>query len=90
MSLGKANSRNDTKMMFEPAIDVHLDKSDLQITTFLEFRLFNAYENFNKKLLRRFEMNENLENLPVKFEKPFYGSLMSDFKNSIAPATILK
>lgn len=71
-------------------IDIHLDQTDLQITSFLQYRLYKAYESFNKKLLRRCGLNENLENVPMKFEKPIYGSFMSDFKNTMAPPTILQ
>lgn len=71
-------------------IDIHMDQTDLQITSFLEYRLYKAYESFNKKLLKRCGLNENLENVPMKFEKPIYGSFMSDFKNSMAPPTILQ
>jgi hypothetical protein len=71
-------------------IDIHLDQTDLQITSFLMYRLYKAYESFNKKLLKRAGLNENLESVPMKFEEPIYGSFMSDFKNSMAPAAILQ
>lgn len=74
----------------EYGIDIHMDQTDLQLTSFLQFRLYKAYEIFNKKLLGRCGLNENLENIPMKFEKPIYGSFMSDFKNSMAPATIMQ
>lgn len=75
---------------FKHGIDVHMDQTDLQITTFLQYRLLKAYGIFNKKFLRRFELNEKLDDSPMKFEKPIFGSFMSDFRNSMAPATILQ
>lgn len=75
---------------FKQGIDVHMDQTDLQITTFLQYRIIKAYGDFNKKFLRRLELNERLDDSLMKFEKPIFGNFMSDFRNSMAPATILQ
>lgn len=90
MLRSKVEEKIQNRLSESAAIDIHMDQTDLQITSFLQYRLYKAYESFNKKMLRRLDINENLENVPMKFEKPIYGSFMSDFKNTMAPATIMQ
>jgi hypothetical protein len=83
-----------TKMLmtgdFESYIEINLDQSSLQLTTFLQTRLFRAYERFNERLLRNCKMNEKLWSIPVDFSETFYGAIESDFKATLFPSVILQ
>lgn len=71
-------------------IQIYMDQSQLQTTTFLQYRIFLAYKRFNKKLLNGCELNEKFEELPIVFKKPIYGSFMNDFKQTMAPIMFLQ
>ncbi|KAG5680647.1 hypothetical protein PVAND_010141 [Polypedilum vanderplanki] len=73
----------------ESLIGISLDQSDLQLTTFMQSKLYQAYERFNKKLMKSCEFSEKLLSIPMNFET-FYASIDSDFKTTIFPAVILQ
>jgi len=65
-------------------IVINLDQGNLLITEFLKYRLIKIFEEFNKKVLRHCDLDENLENSPVNIEG-FYGSLDNDFTMTLIP-----
>lgn len=71
-------------------ISVYLDQSDLQITTFLQSRLYKAFQRFNKKLLKGCNHNEKVGEFPLKFETPIYGTFDGDFKISMMPVFLFQ
>jgi ABC-type Na+ efflux pump permease subunit len=70
-------------------INFYLDQSDIQITLFLQARLYQIYKNFSQNLMSDCKLPIKLGNVPVEFEKPIYGSYTTDFKHSMAPPMIM-
>lgn len=66
-------------------INFYLDQSDIQITLFLQARLYQIYKHFSENLMGDCQLPAKLGNVPVEFEKPIYGSFTTDFKHSMAP-----
>ena len=44
------NPRDEETSTVRNGIAIHLDQSQFQTTTFIQYRLLNAYQKFNKKL----------------------------------------
>lgn len=87
MVLGSGVDREDD--LPEGYINIRLDQSDMQITTFLQYRLYRSFQRFNKKMLKGCGLNEKLADLPMKFNTD-YGSLENNFKLSIFPPIIMQ
>lgn len=71
-------------------IQIYMDQSELQTTTFLEYRLLKAYERFNKKLLNGCNLNEKIEEVPMNFRETINGDLMNDFRRTMAPILFIQ
>lgn len=71
-------------------IEIHLDQSNLQTTTFLQYRIYTAHQRFTRKLLRGCNLNEKYVDLPIRFETPLFGSFNDDFKQTMAPVFLLQ
>lgn len=78
----------DENSIFGNQISIYMDHTDLHIASFLEHRLFKAYERFNKKILKQCGLHENLEDLALKQETPIYGSFDLDFRYFLYPVLI--
>jgi hypothetical protein len=59
------------------AVDVHLDKSNHQLTWFITQALYDSYFRFDKKFL-----NKTHEDYPIRV-KTLYGKFTYDFRQSI-------
>lgn len=70
-------------------INFHLDQSDIQITLFLQARIYQIYQKFSQSLLSDCQLPLRLGSSPISFEKPVYGSFTTDFKHSMAPPMIM-
>lgn len=70
-------------------IKIHLDKTNQQLTQFLQGKIFEVYKKFAETMMLACHLPRNLNNLPIAFLKPIYGSYDSDFKQSMAPVMIM-
>lgn len=70
-------------------INFYLDQSDIQITLFLQARIYQIYKHFSENLMSDCDLPMKLGDVPVEFEKPIYGSFTADFKHSMAPPMIM-
>ncbi|XP_070505528.1 ABC transporter G family member 20-like [Chironomus tepperi] len=70
-------------------IKVYMDRSDLQISTYLERRIYDVYKDYSESILTDCQLPKNLESIPIVFEKPIFGSLQSDFQHSMVPAFVI-
>lgn len=68
---------------------VRLDKSDQQITYFIERRLREAFQNFTQKLMTDCELPKGLANVPVNFKDTFYGTFNDEYTDFVAPGVIM-
>ncbi|CAG9805440.1 unnamed protein product [Chironomus riparius] len=58
-------------------ISVYLDHTSLQFSYYLKNKLWKTFEKFNKKMLRHCELDERLEDFPLRFNT-FHGELDAD------------
>jgi ABC-2 family transporter protein len=70
-------------------IDFYLDQTDFQLFVFLERKIFNAYDNYSRSLMKDCGLSANLGSSPMKFEKPIFGNLESNFKLFMAPVFLM-
>ncbi|CAG9805991.1 unnamed protein product [Chironomus riparius] len=77
------NPRDDETSTVREGIAIHLDQSQFQTTTFVQYRLLNAYQKFNKKLHKGCNENEKVGELPMNFNESMFGTLDDDFKKTM-------
>lgn len=70
-------------------INFYMDQSDIQITLFLQARIYQIYKRFSRNLLSDCQLPEKIGDIPMEFEAPIYGSFTTDFKHSMAPPMIM-
>lgn len=70
-------------------IDVFLDKTDQQITFFMERKLRDTYKEFTQDLMTECNWPKRLGNIPVNFEDPVYGTMDQEFTNFVAPGVVM-
>jgi hypothetical protein len=70
-------------------IQIFMDKSDQQLTFFLEKRLSETYKEFTEKLMADCKFPIKLGNIPIGFEKPIYGSYDGVYTDYIAPGIVM-
>uniref|UniRef100_A0A0K8TRC9 Putative abc transporter g family member 20-like isoform x2 n=1 Tax=Tabanus bromius TaxID=304241 RepID=A0A0K8TRC9_TABBR len=68
---------------------VRIDMSDQQIAFFVERRLREAYKNFVENLMQDCGLPKSLANLPIRFEKPIFGSYNDEYRKYIAPGVVM-
>lgn len=88
--LSKAFTLSDAKLALDSFIDINMDQSDLQLTTFLQIRLFQAYERFTSRMLTNCNYSEKLLSIPMDFSETIHGSVESDFRTTMFPAVFLQ
>lgn len=69
-------------------IQVFLDQTDLQITSFIQQKLYNSYQNFTESLMVGCDKSKKSGNIPIVFEAAF-GTLDFDFKITLVSGFIL-
>lgn len=74
---------------FSSEIQVYMDKSDQQLTFFLEKKLRQTYQEFTEQLMRDCEYPVKLGNIPIRFEMPIYGSFDGVYTDYIAPGVVM-
>ncbi|KAG5674742.1 hypothetical protein PVAND_004693 [Polypedilum vanderplanki] len=67
-------------------IKVYLDQADLQLTFFLQRKIYEVYTNYTQNVLRDCKMPIKLDNIPMDFSESLFGSIDSDFKHTMMPA----
>jgi hypothetical protein len=74
---------------FSAEIQVYMDKSDQQLTFFLEKKLRQTYQEFTEKLMGDCNYPVKLGNIPINFEMPIYGSFDGIYTDYIAPGVVM-
>lgn len=70
-------------------INVYLDQTNQQLTYFLQRRLYDIYKKYSESVLTDCGLPKKLDNIPIQFLKPIYGSYDTDFKHSMVPPFIM-
>jgi len=79
----------DDSVLDMSKINVHLDMTNQIIGYKLQRTFLVAFQKFAKQVLRDNEQNENIVELPVKFEDPIYGESEPTFTEFMAPGVVL-
>jgi ABC-2 family transporter protein len=70
-------------------IKIYMDKSDQQLTFFLEKKLRQTYLEFSQHLMRDCEFPIKLGNIPMDFLDPIYGSFDGVYTDYMAPGIVM-
>uniref|UniRef100_A0A336MEP9 CSON012244 protein n=1 Tax=Culicoides sonorensis TaxID=179676 RepID=A0A336MEP9_CULSO len=70
-------------------IEIFLDKSDQQVTFFLERNLLVTFKEFAETLMSDCGYPKALGNVPITFMEPVYGSLNEEFTEFMAPGVVM-
>lgn len=70
-------------------IKVYLDKSDQQVTFYLEKKLLETYRQFAENLMTECNLPKQLANIPMSFEDPVYGTFNDEFTAFMAPGVVM-
>lgn len=79
----------DNGSFMNSEIRIYLDKSDQQLTYFLEKKLRETYREFAENMMTDCEMPRRLGNVPIRFEKPIFGTFDDEFTTYIAPGVVM-
>ncbi len=79
----------DEADFFSGEIQVFMDKSDQQLTFFLEKKLRQTYLEFTQSLMSDCKYPIKLGNVPINFETPIYGSFDGVYTDYIAPGVVM-
>lgn len=82
--------RNADEGSFENSeVQIYMDKSDQQLTFFLEKRLHETYKEFAEQLMTDCEFPIKLSNVPIDFMTPIYGSFDGVYTDYMAPGIVM-
>lgn len=70
-------------------IKIYMDKSDQQLTFFLEKKLMQTYHEFIEKLMGDCKYPIKAGNIPIDFKDPIYGSIDGVYTDYIAPGVVM-
>lgn len=84
------NPYDQKNAMTKTGITVQVDQSNFHISSFLNYRLYLAYQRFNKKLYKNCELNEKITETPLNFENTFFGSLEDNFRATMFAPLVLQ
>ncbi|CAH0556078.1 unnamed protein product [Brassicogethes aeneus] len=70
-------------------IEIHADKSNENIATFLTRDVYFGFEKFFKGYLESCEIPPEIASIPIRWNTPIYGSNVPDFTNFAAPGVII-
>lgn len=76
-------TRSNSKMK------IYLDQTNQQLTFFLQRKLYDAFKEYSENLLIDCNLPKKLDNFPIVFLQPIYGTYEADFKQTMAPAMIM-
>lgn len=81
------NARNGSFQNSE--IQIYMDKSDQQLTFFLEKKLRQTYREFAESLMEDCQFPIKLGNVPIDFKDPIYGTFDDEYTDYIAPGVVM-
>lgn len=70
-------------------IKIYMDQTNQQLTFFLQRRLYDIYKMYSENMLTDCNLPKKLDNVPIEFLQPIYGTYEADFKQTMAPAMIM-
>ncbi|XP_058467891.1 ABC transporter G family member 20 [Malaya genurostris] len=70
-------------------IKVYLDKSDQQVTFYLEKKILETYKQFAETLMSECNLPKQLANIPMSFEEPIYGTFNDEYTAFMAPGVVM-
>jgi ABC-2 family transporter protein len=70
-------------------IQIFMDKSDQQLTFFLEKKIRQTYLEFSQNLMSDCEFPIKLGNIPIDFATPIYGSFDGVYTDYMAPGVVM-
>lgn len=76
-------TRSNSKMK------IYLDQTNQQLTFFLQRKLYDAFKEYSENMLIDCNLPKKLDNFPIVFLQPIYGTYEADFKQTMAPAMIM-
>ncbi|VDI71215.1 Hypothetical predicted protein [Mytilus galloprovincialis] len=84
------NTKNISNTTIEGSeIKLHLDMTNQQIALTIQQSVMLSYEKFTTILLKMFNMNPSLGQLPIVLAEPVFGTNDPSFTNFMAPGIIL-
>jgi len=84
------DGRNANEGSFRSSeIKIYMDKSDQQLTFFLEKKLRQTYLEFSQNLMMDCEFPIKLGNIPIDFKTPIYGSFDGEYTSYMAPGVVM-
>lgn len=81
------NAKNGSFVNSE--IQIYMDKSDQQLTFFLEKKLRQTYREFAENLMSDCQFPIKLGNVPIDFKDPIYGTFDDEYTDYIAPGVVM-
>lgn len=69
-------------------IQIFMDQTNLQLTLFLQKKLFDAYTKFSEDLSVACKLPKKLRNAAINFQEPIYGRLNADHRMTMAPCAL--
>ncbi|XP_072934159.1 ABC transporter G family member 20-like [Epargyreus clarus] len=84
-----SESHVDDDVIDDSTVSVWLDMTDHQISNFVKMQLHKTYQSFTKRVMRACDKNEELVQIPVKFEDPVYGSMDTQVVAYMAPGVMI-
>ncbi|XP_050685134.1 ABC transporter G family member 20-like [Leptidea sinapis] len=73
----------------DSTISIWLDMTDYQISNFLKREILKSYEYFTKRAMKACDRNEDLVQIPVRFEEPIYGRKDVEMVSYMAPGIMV-
>lgn len=70
-------------------VQIFMDKSDQQLTFFLEKKLRETYLEFTQGMMADCKFPIKLGNIPIDFETPIYGSFDGEYTDYMAPGVVM-
>lgn len=70
-------------------IKIYMDKSDQQLTFFLEKKLRQTYLEFAEQMMADCKLPIKLGNVPIDFATPIYGSFDGEYTDYMAPGVVM-
>lgn len=89
LSLRVAEGRVDNETVDESTISVWVDMTDYQLSYFIKMQMHKAYEKFAKRSMMACGKNEDLVQMPVRFQEPIYGTMEAEVVAYMAPGVMV-
>lgn len=89
MEVHDLRGKSDDGTRLNSKIKISLDQTNQQLTFFLQRRLYDVYKEYAETMLIDCDLPKKLDNVPIDFLEPIYGTYEADFKQTMAPAMIM-